>query len=143
MENGDDDEARNIARQVRLRFRTSPLTIETLHSFAENSDFLRGTLGSLGGQISQEALQLANVLIAPDPTARLRALHELLNETPLTVRDGADEEEEDDADEDGVGSVGQTWDKAATAKLLLGIVQSMVLPPYDATDLRVDPGFSN
>lgn len=125
MDNGDDEEARNIARQVRLRFKTAPLTIETVHSFAENSEFLRSALGGLSDRISQEERQLANVLVSPDPAARLKALHELLNENPPPMGDGSDDDEEDDADEDAVGSLGRTWDQAATAKLLLGVVRSM------------------
>jgi hypothetical protein len=137
MASGDDDEALNIGRQIRLRFNMAPLTIETLHSFAENSDFLRSTLGSLSDRISQESRQLANVLIAPDPKARLRALHELLNETPLPIRDSGDDDDEDDADEYAVGSVGETWDQTATARLLLGIVLSMA---QETESSRTRPG---
>ena len=126
MESGEDQEARQIALQFRLRFKTDPLSIETLHSFAGrivNSFVIRSAPST--SESGGEARHIANVLIAPDPTSRLKALNEMLNEIPPPAREGAEDDEEDDAEEDGVSPVGPAWDQAATARLLLGIVRSM------------------
>ncbi len=124
MESSDDQDAEQISRQIRSRFRTDPMSIEAIHSFAENSDFLRGTLANLNDQIEKEDHDVANALLSPDPTARLKTLHELLKDTPNAVRDG-DDDEDDDVEEEVIEASGATWDEAATAKALLRLVRSL------------------
>src|ERR1017187_7621332 len=135
MDGSSDRDAQQVAGQLHARFRTDPMSVDTIHSFAENNDTLRNALSRLSDQIDNQERTIANDLLAPDPTARLKALHELLKDTPTPPRDG-DEDDDGEIEEEVIEPAGAAWDRASTARTLLRLVRSLA---EQATSDRTRP----
>jgi hypothetical protein len=120
----DDRNAQQLSSQLRARLRVNPMSLETIHAIGENNELLRRTLTELNTQIEGEVHDIANRLLFPDPTARLKELDELLRNTVTSVRDTS---EDDEAElEEEVTAMGSTSrDRTASARTLLRLVRTL------------------
>jgi DNA polymerase III delta prime subunit len=117
MEESTDPEALRLAEQVRTRLRSGIVTVESIHSLAEQSDVLQSSLASLRGRIQEDSQRIANALVAPNPGARLRELETLFE-------NASDEDDEDDDEEEDVEEE-QESERTRLVRRLLKLTRSL------------------
>jgi hypothetical protein len=122
IDQSPDSYAREVAAQIRTRFRIDPVTIDTVHEFAEKNDLFRENLSRLNEQIEKEERSIANELLLPDATERLQALRECFTGS-APDSDEREDEDDDDLEQEVPGIGSEVWDRPALAKTLLRLVR--------------------
>jgi hypothetical protein len=127
-----DKDSQHMIRKMNPRYKTTPLTLDAIHAFANENEILRARISALSSQIEQESNSLANTLLAPKPIDRLRALADVLGRETAGVSESPDLEDEDDLEGDDVLDLedrqvdgGEQGEQARTARALIGHIQRL------------------
>jgi hypothetical protein len=139
MEDSEASEVRTLFDQIQMRFRTTELTVDTIHSFAEDGEIFRTHIARLNGELDHQAKAVANALLGPTPNERLKELAEVLGNVSAQVNSPESESDEEDIEAQGsewAGREDAAQDLAVVARFLLQAIQRLAVTAFEG---RIQP----